>query len=772
MRNYADLSPTDFERLVRDLLQVEWSERLETFPAGPDGGVDIRLAKDGTRINIQCKHSPYGTWSTIRGSLEREAQAHADDDLREFWLVTSARLTAHAKAETSRIFSRQGLVPEHILGQDDLDNLLNLHPEVEQRHYRLYASSVPVLQAVLHGDLFTRQAQFVARISDRIPTLARIDLVAHALESLVTRGHCIVTGPPGIGKTTLAEMVVSDCMSKGYEPYDIIDLHEVDTVWREETRQMFFCDDFLGQLSVDGHLERGSDFLLHKLLERLPDGSHLLVLTTRSHILLDTIRAYRTLADSRLEESVLQISFDSVSELDRARILSIQMRVAGLDRSAFESLRRSEGHHRAIHHPNYNPRLAQQIIESTAAARYASEEFADRLLTGFDDPSQLWSYVFWREINAVDRLILFALAAFPDACCESEQLFQAVKALNEQLGAGYLPYREMRESLGSLDGTLINAERTNIDTRIRFSNPGVRDFVLSEIASDRDLFGALLPHLIQDGDIAEILSWVSLEPHRRPTHFRELDEQRIEGFRMIVVSAVAQAVQADCSTPQPRGRCWEASERTAIELVVIFAQRMDCSILARTSVLALSKRWPRGEGDLATIVRLLAATWEHFNMEERAELTARIVGRFDSDIGERWNFRESDVYLSWLETAYGPTAANRAKERFVEHLADELEELLARPLEIVYGPGSDRDSDSDYQYFNQAALALGMSDRFSQFWDRYYEKWKTYTRTINEEYTQRLQIQETNRRPSLSIQRLGSTIEAEREEIDRLFCSL
>jgi hypothetical protein len=189
-------------------------------------------------------------------------------------------------------------------------------------------------------------------------------------------------------------------------------------------------------------------------------------------------------------------------------------------------------------------------------------------------------------------------------------------------------------------------------------------------------------------------------------------------------------------------------------------------------VLALSKRWPRGEGDLATIVRLLAATWEHFNMEERAELTARIVGRFDSDIGERWNFRESDVYLSWLETAYGPTAANRAKERFVEHLADDLEELVASAWETVYGLDSDQDSDSDYQYFNWAALELGMSDRFSQIWDRYYEKWKTYNRIWHEEHVQRLQMRKADRRPSTLRQRPRPTRETRLEEIDRLFCSL
>jgi hypothetical protein len=327
----------------------------------------------------------------------------------------------------------------------------------------------------------------------------------------------------------------------------------------------------------------------------------------------------------------------------------------------------------------------------------------------------------------------------------------------------------LRESLGSLDGTLITAERTEADTRIEFSNPGVRDFVLSEIASDRDLFRALLQHLIQDGDLVELLSWVSPESHRRPTPFRELDGQKIEAFRKIVISTVARAVQTDCSTTQRRHRPWETSERTALELVVIFAQSMDCSLLARTSVLTLSKRWPHGEGDLVTIVTLLEATWEHFNMSERVKLNARIIDRFDPNIEERWNWTESSLYLSWLKTAHGPNAANRAKERIIEHLADALEELTAAAWGTLSDPDSHDNSDSEYQYFHQAAIGLGTNDRFDQLWEIYYEKWKTYNRIMSEEHAQWLQMHEADHRPSLLRQRLRATHGTEREEIDRLF---
>jgi hypothetical protein len=56
---FSRLSAYDFEELARDLLQEEWSVRLEAFTAGRDGGIDLRCLHEpeGTVI-VQCKHMP------------------------------------------------------------------------------------------------------------------------------------------------------------------------------------------------------------------------------------------------------------------------------------------------------------------------------------------------------------------------------------------------------------------------------------------------------------------------------------------------------------------------------------------------------------------------------------------------------------------------------------------------------------------------------------------------------------------------------------------
>ena len=55
--DFKFLSSFDFECLVRDLLQEELGQRLETFKSGRDSGIDIRYSRDiRNEITIQCKH--------------------------------------------------------------------------------------------------------------------------------------------------------------------------------------------------------------------------------------------------------------------------------------------------------------------------------------------------------------------------------------------------------------------------------------------------------------------------------------------------------------------------------------------------------------------------------------------------------------------------------------------------------------------------------------------------------------------------------------------
>lgn len=101
----------------------------------------------------------------------------------------------------------------------------------------------------------------------------------------------------------------------------------------------------------------------------------------------------------------------------------------------------------------------------------------------------------------------------------------------------------------------------------------------------------------------------------------------------------------------------------------------------------------------------------------------------DVDGNERWYWTDSAYYLSWINNAFGESAAEREKTRYLTQLEADLEELVNTPWITAYGPESYRDADSDYHYFNEASIDLGSSERYDQLWDYYLLLWKEYNKT-------------------------------------------
>ncbi|WP_084305946.1 restriction endonuclease [Bradyrhizobium sp. ARR65] len=69
---FGNLSPADFEDLVRELVGRELGVRFEGFAAGPDGGMDGRHAKGGARIILQAKHYAGSAHAALKSEIKRE----------------------------------------------------------------------------------------------------------------------------------------------------------------------------------------------------------------------------------------------------------------------------------------------------------------------------------------------------------------------------------------------------------------------------------------------------------------------------------------------------------------------------------------------------------------------------------------------------------------------------------------------------------------------------------------------------------------------------
>lgn len=71
MNRFGDLSDYDFELLVADLLAARDGQSYETFPRGPDGGIDVRCRWGRGWHIVQCKHYwQSGTARVVRAAAK------------------------------------------------------------------------------------------------------------------------------------------------------------------------------------------------------------------------------------------------------------------------------------------------------------------------------------------------------------------------------------------------------------------------------------------------------------------------------------------------------------------------------------------------------------------------------------------------------------------------------------------------------------------------------------------------------------------------------
>ena len=220
MHNYdfQIIQPNEFERLVRDLLQMKENLFVESFTPGRDGGVDLRYATcRESNVIVQAKR--YGSYAPLKSELKREVEKIKILDPSKYILATSVGLTPANKEEIIEICKPYIKRTEDILGRDDLNNLLGIYPNIEKQYYKLWLGSTTVLEQILDKRINTWSEIELEDIQKEVSTYVMNDSFDKALNILKANKYLIISGIPGIGKTTLARMLVNYLLAEGYEEF-------------------------------------------------------------------------------------------------------------------------------------------------------------------------------------------------------------------------------------------------------------------------------------------------------------------------------------------------------------------------------------------------------------------------------------------------------------------------------------------------------------------------------------------------------------------------
>ncbi|MFL5844303.1 MAG: restriction endonuclease [Solirubrobacteraceae bacterium] len=489
MRHYDNFSDHDFELFVADLLGAEDGRRYETFPRGRDQGVDLRWKRRRARRPhvVQCKHFVRSSYAVLRRAARKEARRLTDleADFASYRFVTSQPLTARQKTQLAADLAPSIACDADVLGAHDLEGLLDRHPDVERRQAKLWLTGGTQLGALLHAGTLQRSQSLIADIERSLPRYVQGDAFTDARKQLRDRRVLAVAGVPGIGKTTLARILLADAVLDGYEPIEIS--YHVEEGWElldDSVKQIFLYDDFLGRTALAERFAKNEDRRLLDFMDRAArHKTTLFVLTTREYILRQAGNLYERLDQAGVGQRRYLLELPSYSRVDRARIFANHAyHSPTLSARAKRSLLNADAYELIIDHANYNPRIIEWITglggrELTTADQADYAAFA---IDALDHPEVIWRHAFEQEIDDYARTLVLVLASMGRAT-PIERVEAAFDALCEQRGLATTG-RAFQRTLAALDDSLVSTRHASGDwidlagLLVGTHDPSVADF--------------------------------------------------------------------------------------------------------------------------------------------------------------------------------------------------------------------------------------------------------------------------------------------------------
>lgn len=531
MYDFSNLSPLDFEHLIADLMSAEMNLRFKYYKAGADGGIDTQAFDGSRRIVLQAKRYIESDYSNLKSRCVLEASNWTKRSSLpdEFWLATTLPLLPQQAVELSNLFPLMPIDPSRVLGLHDIEGLLRRHPNVGRSHIKLWLGNTETLERIVHSGVSEHSDFERHEIQTTAKTYVSHNGFDSGLKMLVEQGSLVISGPPGIGKTTMAHMLALDHMRLGWEVVFVHEDFEAADAVKSGAKRLVFFDDFLGQITLTPDSIRHSDCRINSLIRRAAKDPDLrFMMTSRDYILEDAHHQSDRLSENTFADRKYVLRLNAYSKLQRAHILYNHLYASGLACTTLEEIVSTGVYQKIINHPNFTPRLIE-----TMTTRYTSQTNAENYISEFlgllDNPELQWSIPYDEHFKPSDQLLLITYSLYMSERNNSptvEDLLQTFLDLRERLGFQIaLPdaRKEYRKALRRMDGGLIQIS----DGKIRTTNPGATEFLQGRLETDGHLI-SYLGSAKNERDI-EAAMW-SLRARKRTSPEKETLEAILEAI--------------------------------------------------------------------------------------------------------------------------------------------------------------------------------------------------------------------------------------------------
>lgn len=480
--DFKSLNDKEFEILCADLIGEVEGIRIERFKAGRDAGVDGRFfISESKEVILQCKHWSTTPLNQLISALKLKEKPKLDKlKPHRYLLAISKPLSRVDKQLICSILAPHIKSESDIYGKEDLNDLIQKNGHIEERHYKLWLHSSRILGRIANNAILGRSSfslEEIIRASSRYVVTANHQAALNTLEKL---GVVIITGEPGVGKTTLADHLCLHYVGLGFNYLKIADdIKEAESVFDPHIKQIIYFDDFLGRNYLDALRGHEGSHITQFIRRVTTNKNKRFVLTSRSTILNQGKLLIDALEHNNIKRNEYEIKIKSLTDLDKAQILYNHIWHSNLDNSYIEEIYLEQRYRQIIKHKNFNPRLISLITDATRLNTFDASRYWEYIVDSLTNPSQVWENPFVAQNDDFARAIIFLVVLNGYAIDESilAEAYYRFTALAENR---HLQGRqEFQTNIQLLTGSFLNrAISSGGPSSIDLFNPSVGDYVL------------------------------------------------------------------------------------------------------------------------------------------------------------------------------------------------------------------------------------------------------------------------------------------------------
>lgn len=411
------LTDIEFQTLINKIVQKKYSDKtVQEFCEGRDGGIDgLVTLSQNTRLIIQSKHYLKTGYNGLKGHIrDKELSKIIKLNPDEYILATSVDLSAREAQELHDMI--QKVVPTtriEVWGYTTIESQLDSHIDIVKGTIKLWAKDVEIVKKILNDK--SKETEFLC-LERRWRKIDKYFVPFEGInkfKDILDKEHMLlISGEPGIGKTTLAEYLCKKYFIDGFR-IEIIDTKNLDQridLTNPDDKILFYFDDFLGSNYFDGIEDSFDRHLVDLLKEIKYQNNKRFILTSRTNIIEKGCFYSQEFDEFHLKDIAIPLISVYFTDEVKAKILYSHLWHSFLDVSILSEIVSKKIYNQIIHHKNFNPRLIEFITDVRNVEK-SNLDYLTFIKESLDNPEGIWGKCYTNQFNESQRTLVKIVVA-------------------------------------------------------------------------------------------------------------------------------------------------------------------------------------------------------------------------------------------------------------------------------------------------------------------------------------------------------------------------